>query len=245
MRNIASIAILAACIAVAATAQTSVIQPTGPSPAKETKTFVLQSGGDLKITNVNGGIKITAHDKDEVTLTATFKPSRRNNEYPRIEVDSKNNYLELIVKYPKEKNEAGSCEMELSVPRRINSKIITVNGGIALNEINGSHKLRAVNGGISFDIATGKVEASTVNGGIVAIQKNEGNVEASTVNGGIILTLSDPNGTLSASTVNGEVTLNTPGARDITKKQSVINATFGNGDAKIKLTTVNGSIVVQ
>jgi DUF4097 and DUF4098 domain-containing protein YvlB len=245
MRNIASIAILAACIAVTATAQTSLIQPTGPSPAKETKTFALQSNGNLKISNLNGGITITAHDKDEVTLTATFKPSRRNNEYPRIEVDSKKNYLELVVKYPKEKNEVGSCEMELFVPRRINSKISTVNGGIALNEINGSHKIRTVNGGISFDIATGKVEASTVNGVIVAIQKNEGNVEASTVNGGIILTLSDPNTTLNASNANGVLMFKAPGAKEVSKKNHSVSATFGNGNAKIKLRTVNGVIVIR
>jgi len=245
MRNIACIAIMAACIAVAATAQTSVIQPTGPSPAKETKTFALQSNGNLKIANVNGGIKVTAWNKDEVALTATFKPSRRNNEYPRIEVDSKKNYLELIVKYPKEINEVGSCEMELFVPRRINSNISTVNGSIALNEINGGHKIRTVNGGISFDIASGKVKASTVNGGIVATQKSEGNVEASTVNGGIILTLSDPNTTINANNANGGLTLKAPGAKEVSTKNNSVSATFGNGDAEIKLRTVNGSIVIQ
>ena len=247
MRNIASIAILAACIAVAATAQTSVIQPSGSSPAKEIRTFEIQSGGDLKITNVNGGIKVTAHDKNEVALTATFTPSRKNDEYPRIEVDSKKNYLELIVKYPNGKNLDGMCcEMELFVPRQINSKINTVNGSIELNEIEGSHNVNTVNGSVALDSVNGNIGASSVNGSVMGtLQKNKGDLKASTVNGSIKFTLSDPNCTLNASTVNGKVTLNTLGAREVTTKKHSVSATFGNGDAKIKLTTVNGSIVVQ
>jgi DUF4097 and DUF4098 domain-containing protein YvlB len=257
MRNLASIAILAACIAVAGVAQTSLIQPSGPSPAKETRTFALQSGGDLKVASVSGDIKVTAWDKDEAELTATFKPSRKNDEYPRIEVDSKNNYLKLIVKYPKKKNEVGSCEMELFVPRRVNSKISTVNGSIKLNQIEGNHDINTVNGSVALDSLSGDIDASTVNGSVVgAIQKSKGNIKISTVNGGIKLTLTDPNGTLNASSVNGKVTLNTPSAKDVsTKKHSVsmfgndkaevTTATLGNGDATIKLVTVNGSIVVQ
>ncbi|MDR2561409.1 MAG: DUF4097 family beta strand repeat-containing protein [Holophagales bacterium] len=258
MRNIASIAILAACIAVVGAAQTSTIQPSGPSPAKETKTFLLQSDGNLKISNVTGAIKVTTWDKDEVALTATFKQGS-DDEYPKIEVDSQKNSLVLVVKFPKAKGffaklfaggydskATGACEMELTVPRRINSEISTVNGSIALNKIDGSHEVSTVNGSVTFDIASGKIEVSTVNGSIKGtIQKNVGNVEASTVNGGINLTLADPNGTLSASTVNGSVKLNTPGAKNISATKHSVSAKFGDGNAKIDLDTVNGSIVIQ
>ena len=250
MRNIANIvniAILAICIAAPAMAQTSVIQPSGPSPAKETRTFALQSDGNIKVANVNGHIKLTAWDKDEVSLTATFEPSRRDaKEYPKIEVDSKKNYLELIVKYPQKRNENGRCDMELFVPRRINSKIATVNGLISLNGIEGEHNLSTVNGGADFDQVGGTINVTSVNGGISgSVQQIRDSLSASTVNGSINIALSDPNCALRASNVNGGVVLKTPGAKDFSANKNSVRATFGNGDAKINLSTVNGSIVVQ
>ena len=257
MRNIASIAFLATCIAVVGTAQTSVIQPSGPSPAKISKIFALQSDGNLKISCLNGAIKVATWDKDEVALTATFKRGTGDDEYPKIEVDSSKNSLKLEVKNPKPKgffawlgmnygNGNGACEMELTVPRRINSEISTINGSIELNKIDGSHEVSTTNGRVTFEIASGKVVASAVNGSIRGtIQKNTGNVEASTVNGGINLTLADPNGTLSASTVNGGVKLNIPGAKNVSATKHSVNAKFGGGSAKIDLNTVNGSIVIQ
>jgi len=257
MRNIASIAILAACIAVVGAAQTSVIQPSGPSPTKETKTFALQSDGNLKISGINGAIKVTTWDKDEVALTATFKQGLGDDEYPKIEVDSQKNCLKLDVKNPKQKGffawlgmsygrGNGACEMELTVPRCINSEISTVNGSITIAKIDGSHVVSTTNGSISFDIISGKVEATTVNGSIKgAVQKNMGNVVTSTVNGSINITLAEPNGELSAGTVNGKVTLNTPGAKNVSATKHSVSAKFGTGTAKIDLDTVNGSITIQ
>jgi len=245
MRKIATIAILVACMTVSATAQISVIQPSGPAPAKEVRTFALQNNGNIKIENISGDITIATWDKNEVALTAIFTPSVKN-EYAKIEVDAKNNSLEFVVKYPKEKQEIGSCDMELTVPHRINSYIKTTTGSIELDTIDGNHQVHTVVGDIAFDIGGGAITASSTTGHIYGtIQKNEGNLSASTTTGSINIKLYDTNGVLNANTTVGRVVLDAPKAKDASVKGNSASATFGDGGAKITLSSTSGSIVVQ
>jgi DUF4097 and DUF4098 domain-containing protein YvlB len=247
MRLFAAIAASIA-IAIPMMAQTMTIQPppSATAPATEARTFALQSGGKLKVSNVNGDIAISAWDKNEVALTAKFK-STGNGEYPRIEADSNSSSLELIVKYPKEKeNQGGSCEMELKVPRRIVGNISTVNGKVALSNLQGEQKIATVNGNIAMENIGGSLKASTVNGGIQGeLQKLEGDLKISTVNGSIKVKLIDPDGKFKASTVNGSVKLQNHSAKDLEINKGSTKATFGSGRNNLTFSTVNGSITVE
>jgi DUF4097 and DUF4098 domain-containing protein YvlB len=244
------IAILAACIAFPIMAQTMAIQPSTPSPATETKTFVLKDGGKLKVSNVNGYIKISAWDRDEVALTANFKPSS-DDKHVRLEVESQNDSLELIAKYPEKNkskrfnNRGASLEMELNVPRHIVGKISTVNGGISLKSLGGQINASTVNGGITLENTEGRINISTVNGGISGSINNANHLDMDTVNGGIKVKLNNPNGSLKASSVNGGIKLNTPGASEVNARKHSVKARFGNGNSSMDFSTVNGSIVID
>jgi hypothetical protein len=240
------LSILAVCIAFPLMAQTSTIQPTAPGPASETRTFALQSGGRLKINNVNGSIKIAAWGKDEVKLVANFKPSRRKREHPRIEVSSSNESMVLTVKYPKGWNTVGSCDMELNVPKRVQSSIQTVNGKIAISETIGELNAGTVNGNVALESVSGRTNASTVNGDIDASFNNvDKHVSMTTVNGSIKVKLLNPSGNLLVSTVNGSVAVDAPGARDIVTKRGRFEAKFGDGDENMSFSTVNGSVHIE
>jgi DUF4097 and DUF4098 domain-containing protein YvlB len=248
---------LAACIVLSAVCsannllqqpQQVAIQPSSAGPATETRSFALQSGGQLKVSNENGGIKVTAWDKDEVELTASFKPSS-GGEHVRINVESKSGSLELVAKYPKSRlfqNSGGSCNMELKVPRSLECDIKSVNGGVAIDSVGGAIKTSTVNGSVAIENVSGRIAASTVNGSIKGvIQKVEKSLDLSTVNGGIAVTLVNPDGSLKASTVNGGVKLKTPGASNIEISKNKVSVTFGDGNASMKLSTVNGSLQIM
>jgi DUF4097 and DUF4098 domain-containing protein YvlB len=251
MRNLQTLAVLAALIATPMTARTVVIHPTKPTPAIETINFALQNGGKLKVATVNGTIKISAWDKDEVDMTANFKPSS-DDQHVSLEIDSKNNSLELIVKHPKNKSRlfgprrSAVCDIELKVPRRVISNISTVNGKIELDSIVGRTKASAVNGTIFLGGISGDIDADTVNGSISgAVQNIEKMLDCSTVNGSIDVKLLNPDGALNISTVNGKINIKTPGAKDFEINKRSARATFGDGSAKMKFSTVNGSVSVQ
>ena len=229
----------------------TVIQPSSPEPATETRAFALRSGGSLRVSNVNGSIKISAWDKNEVALTADFKPSS-DGDHVRLKVDSADGSLELIAKHPKNRirlsgsRMGASCDMELKVPHQIANNINSVNGTIQISGTSGKNRVNTVNGGIALENVNGNITVSTVNGSISgSIQNVEDILNVSSVNGSINLKLLKPNGALRASWVNGSMNLQTPGANNVEVTKRRAKATFSNGGASMVLSTVNGSIVVQ
>ncbi|MCL1894425.1 MAG: DUF4097 family beta strand repeat-containing protein [Holophagaceae bacterium] len=245
-----SIAIIAALIAIPLMAQSTTIQPPTSANTTETRTFALQSGGKLDVSTINGRIKVTAWNKNEVGLTAEFK-SDSDGKHTRLEVDSTTSSLELTVKHPQNFDRRGSrqsavCNLELFVPSTIVGKINTVNGSIMINSVDGKLKLKTVNGSISLEDASGDIDVSATNGSIKGSVKDiEDNLDISTVNGSIKVKLHNPNGTLHASRVNGSVKVNTPGASNFESGKRNVKATFGNGKATYKIKTVNGSITID
>jgi hypothetical protein len=278
MRTMHTLAILAALIAIPLTtqtmmAQTVTIQPTTPSPVTETRTFALQSGGKLKIRSI-GEVKISGWDKDEVALTANFAPSHRLKQHHRIIVKSKKNLLELTSKLPpkRERNEIGTVEMELKVPRRIELDINTPIGSIVVNSVVGKLKAKSSVGSIVLKDFDGDLVAHTSTGDINgSIQNIEKELNLSTSTGNIDLSLLNPNGTIQINVSMGNPQLLTPGAKDMyvktrdsnarswkyntfalppqtkggTEMVESITASFGDGRADMKIKTSVGSIVVR
>jgi len=238
-------AILAACIAIPVMAQTMTIQPSTPAPATETRTFALQSGGRLRIINVNGDISISAWDKDEVALTASFK-SNSKGEHVRLDVDSDVDLLELIAKINENNvSKPASCDMELKVPSRVLSNINTVNGTITLNAIAGKNLTNSVNGDIVLKNINGTINASVVNGEITgSVQNIEDNLNLSAVNGDIKVELLKPKGNLHASSVHGSVKIPSGVKNVITLNNGKNITTKFDGNANMKFGTVNGSITI-
>jgi len=266
------LATLAACIAFPLMAQSTTIQPTTPGPSAETRAFALKDGGRLKVENINGIIEVSAWDKNEVELVAKFKPSSNDGRHMRLDVKSDADSFELVASYPKnpednsdskERRRNQSCDIVLSVPRHVQASLKTANGGIAVNGTNGETTLETnngsiaindtkgklvantTNGSISLNGASGYARASTVNGSISGSLDGADGLDLSTVNGSIKIKLLNPNGTLEARTMNGSVKLNAPVAKDANTKKNYASARFGDGNAKMSLETVNGSVVID
>ncbi|MCL1908042.1 MAG: hypothetical protein FWG12_01590 [Holophagaceae bacterium] len=245
-----SIAILAALIAIPAMAQTMTIQPLTSAAATEKRSFALHSGGNLTVATINGAVKVTAWDRNEVTLTAEFK-ANSDGDHTLLEIDSKNNSLGLTVKHPKNRDSKGPrqsavCNLELMVPRNIVGNINTVNGSIGFTSITGNNKANAVNGSITLEDVSGNLNVNAVNGTISgSVRDIDKSLDVSTVNGTIKVKLINPNGTVQVSKVNGSVKLNTPGAYDLVSEKNKVSAKFGSGMATLKFRTVNGSVTID
>jgi len=242
------IAILTACIAIPMMAQTTVIQPSAPNPVTETRTFALKSGGRLKINSTNGNIKISAWDRDEVALTANFKPSSRNKAHSKIKVKSNTNSLELTVEHPKEINEIGSCQLELKVPNYAASNIDIKYGSIVINGITGKINAETKYGDIVLENVSGNINASTKYGSVSgSIQNIEDNLDIFTKYGNIKFKLLNPNGYFTATSKYGNIRV-PPGARNVevgkSSGKSTIKARY-DGAANMRFFTKYGSVSVQ
>ena len=246
-------------------AQSLVIQPTKAEKTTETKTMPLAAGSSLKVTNVNGFIRVEAWDREEVQFTGEFKPSSKD-EQVKVEIETKPGAMEIRGVYPKHTGwgsyRGPQCQMTLKVPRRVAPTLETVNGEVtlegtrgkaALTSVNGgiratgledTLKAETVNGGIQLDRVTGSLSLQTVNGAIKGsgLDGQGKGIKAETVNGSIHLQLGGMKGRLKASTVNGGISFNAKGAEQVEVKKHRVTAVFPGGDQEIEIETVNGAI---
>ena len=128
------------------------------------------------------------------------------------------------------------------------SSIKTVNGEV---QIDGSYKqveVSSVNGKIHMQGSFGNAECETVNGsiGIYFKTKLAGNLEAQTVNGGVkIELLKKSDFKFEADTLNGAISSD---FSEISIKKGFVGksaeGTVGNGNFKVSVKTVNGSIKI-
>ena len=146
-----------------------------------------------------------------------------------------------------------------------------LNGPIAFRSCSGRIEARVTNGPISLNGVSGEVDVRADNGPI-SIQGGSGNVQANTQNGPISVRLSGDSwrdGRLDARAVNGPVSLRIPdGYRSGTVVQSAGRSPvrcraascgkarktwddddrrleFGEGEAVVRLSTVNGPVTVD
>jgi len=226
---------------------------------KETEefAFVINPGGRISLENINGDIRITGDEGDTINIVA--RKQAGNQEYLdklKIVVDANSDYIRIETRHPSNinswfnrgNNHSGSVSYEITVPTGVNlDKISTVNGDIEIRSMSGKVKAETVNGDLVASGLVSDVDLETVNGGVDAefdSLAGSQRVSVEAVNGRIVLTLpADTSARLHAETVNGRI--------DADDFDLVIDKVFvgrkcdgqiGNGDARISLDTVNGSI---
>lgn len=261
-------AVAALLLSVPLAAQSLVIQPAKAETTTETRTLPLVSGATLKVSNVNGYIRMEAWDREEVQFTGEFKPSSKD-EQVKVEVESKPGAMSIRGIYPKHTGwgsyQGPQCRMTLKVPRKVlptletvngevtlsgtqgSASIGTVNGGIRVTDLKDALKAETVNGAIHLERVTGSLTLQTVNGAIKGsgLDGQGQGVKAETVNGSIHLQLEGMKGRLKASTVNGGISFNAKGAEQVEVKKHRVSAVFPGSDQAIDLGTVNGAITLD
>jgi len=226
---------------------------------KETEefTFDINPGGRISLENINGDIQITGGEGDTVKIVAHKKAGKQ--EYMdelKIVVDADSGYIRIETRHPSNKsswfnwgnNHSGSVAYELTVPANVNlDKVSTVNGDIEIRTMSGNVKAETVNGDLVASGLVADVDLETVNGGVNAEFDSLGNgqrVSAEAVNGRIVLELpADTSARVHAETVNGSIDADD---FDLAVDKGFIgrecDGQIGDGDARISLDTVNGSI---
>lgn len=224
------------------------------------QTYPLGSNGKISISNVNGSITIEAWDKNEVKLEAVKTADTRENLGDvKIKIDSKPEYLRIETEYEPWKNRADGMwknrklevQYRLWVPRgAILEEVATVNGSVAVSNMTNTTQISAVNGEVRATNLRGTTKIETVNGTVNAdfeSLQNVSEISLGAVNGTANLVIpSDAEATIKAETVNGRI------ANDfglpVRKGKYVGSGMYGrvgNGNVKINLETVNGTMNIR
>jgi hypothetical protein len=223
------------------------------------KVLPFAEGGRVSLENVNGTVRVTGWERAEVRVEAVREAeSRQCLDRLTIEVETAGSALRIKARYPDSDGwflgfARCDCRVDftVSVPRGAElDGIEMVNGDIEIAGVTGEVRAENVNGDVIIRGAGSRVEASTVNGGIeVALDALDarGLVDLDSVNGRVVLSLPAGSGAdIRAESVNGGIRTDF-GLKEKRHRYvgSELEGTIGDGSARVRIETVNGSIAIR
>ncbi len=220
----------------------------------EVREYTLRATGSLRVdAHPNGGIWVTAWDRNEVKVVAKVAA------YARTEADAKELAGEIIIRTsdrlvqsdgPDTRGREGWwVSYEVYVPARTDLTLESTNGGLEVEGITGRLNLETTNGVISLRAVGGSIDAETTNGAITVSLEgsrlSDAGLRARTTNGSVRLNVpEDFNADLEVSTVHGGIDLDFP----VTVRGRIgrrITTKLGNGGPPVTVETTNGGVSIR
>ena len=218
----------------------------------EVREFTLAaSGGVLNVdASPNGGIKVEGGTRSDILVqarvVATAESEGRAREIAKaVQVNAAGNNVDASGPRT-EGRESWHVSYRLFTPTQTSLNVRTVNGGIALTDVEGRIEFRTTNGGVKLSRVAGDVQGRTTNGGVNvdldgATWRGEG-LDVQTQNGGVKLSIpADYSARLESGTVNGRIRVDFP----VTVQGRIdrdIETTLGAGGPLIRVRTTNGGV---
>ncbi len=226
---------------------------------KLSDTFPLKSEGRLSLENINGDVRISTWERNEVSIEATKRATSQSRlDDLEVQMEAEGDHVSIRAEFTRETNwhhdydgEGATVDFEIKVPRTIRiDEVSLVNGDLDVDGLSGRVQASCVNGALTASELSGDVDLSTVNGTLeVAFEQLDASasIKLQTVNGTVDVTLPKKGGArVRASTVNGSI-VNDLGLT--VSKHDIVGAslrgTIGDGGASINVDAVNGTIRIR
>lgn len=223
------------------------------------KTYELQPGGHVEISNVNGKIDVQPGTGNTVEVVALKSARAASSEaakeaLTRIEIQENVSPGDIRIQTRLQRSgsifSSGNMQVEYTVrvPAGADVRFSTVNGGVEISGLTGRINAETTNGGIKARDISGPIEASTTNGGVEIdlAQLSEPGVKLGCTNGGIRLRLpSDAKATISARITNGGI--DTSGLQIDTTESSRrrLDGRLNGGGTRVDIEGTNGGIRIS
>ncbi|MEP6903325.1 MAG: DUF4097 family beta strand repeat-containing protein [Actinomycetota bacterium] len=218
------------------------------------------SAGNLTVDGKrNGGISVKGENRSDILIRACVKT------WANTEEEAKSLAKNIRIETGGTVHAEGASEetnwsvsYQILVPRSTNLKLTTLNGGIAIENVEGMIEFNAKNGGIHLSNLAGDVVGKTTNGGLhIELAGNtwKGNgLNVETTNGGVHLTMAENYAAhFETRTVNGGfksdiagLTVEKEKDENGYRKQGVnISRDLNGGGAPVRIVTTNGGVHID
>jgi hypothetical protein len=166
--------------------------------------FALSPGGSLRVDNFNGSVEISGWDKNTVDIDGT---KYANTEYRlkemKIDVVPSASSIAIRTIPPIDRHGNAGARYTIHVPRKTQlDGIVSSNGAIRVDTIEGSSRLRTSNGSVHALSLVGPLDVQTSNGSI-DVSEVTGDTTLHSSNGAIRADIRK--GRFGASTSNGSI----------------------------------------
>ncbi|HEX8747467.1 MAG TPA: DUF4097 family beta strand repeat-containing protein [Pyrinomonadaceae bacterium] len=227
------------------------------------QTYQLSPQGRIQLENINGSVRITGWDRNEVKVDAVkWAYTRERLDEAQIIVEPGTDSLRIYTRYPERNqnfrsdpqgklNNPATVEYTLFVPRgaRIDAVEI-INGGVSLEGLAGDVRASSINGNVTARGLRGEAKLSTINGNLEADFNQldaSKSIALASVNGNVAITLpSDASANLRANNVHGGI--QNDFGLPVRKGEYVgydLAGQLGQGATRIRLANVNGQITIR
>jgi len=219
------------------------------------QSYPLAATGRVSLANVNGSVRVSTWDKNEVKVDAV-KTARSQEALKEAEIVVKASAAAVEIRttyteHPRRDDEAANVDYTLTVPRGVRlDSIKTVNGAVEIDGVVGEVRVTSVNGTVRAMRLAGEAALSTVNGRVEAeFERLEGKrVSLKSVNGTVIVRVPQGAGMqLSAATVHGNIEsdFDLPVRKIGFGPGRSLKTVIAQGGVELSLRTVNGGIRLQ
>jgi len=227
--------------------------------------YPLSAGGTLQVENNNGSIDISGWDRDTVEIEGSkYATAESRMKEIRIEISASPDSVRIRTVPPLDRHGNYGARYVIRVPRHaVLSSIVSSNGSIHVDGIDGAAHLKTSNGGIRAGEIQGTLDAQTSNGsveisditgdttlhtsnGSVRADVKKGSFDATTSNGSITARLIDPDTRpVHLESSNGHIDLTMDAPREVhaeTSNSSIVVRMPGSAGAMLRAHTSNSSI---
>jgi DUF4097 and DUF4098 domain-containing protein YvlB len=227
------------------------------------QTYQLAPQGRIQLENINGNVRITGWDRNEVKVDAVkWAYTRERLNEAQIVVDASTDNISISTKYPQRSqtfrddregklNNPATVEYTLFVPRsaRIDA-VELINGNMSLEGLTNDVRASSINGNVLARGLMGEAKLATINGNLEATFNQldaAKSIALTSVNGNVTITIpSDASASLRASNVHGGI--QNDFGLPVRKGEYVgydLAGQLGQGTTRIKLANVNGEITIR
>jgi len=231
--------------------------------AKDLRETTIPAPGLLDVDGGrNGGMRIKGSDRADILIRACVQAWGKTMDEAKASVAAVKVQTGPSVRAagPGE-NTNWSVQYEILVPRSTNLKLVSNNGGISIDSVEGNIDFSARNGGIHLNDVAGAVKGRTQNGG-VNVNLSGGSwkgsgLDVETTNGGVHLSMPQNYAArVEAGTVNGgfhsdinglniEKTSAKGDQRWNWSRNQKVNTSINGGGAPIRVVTTNGGVSIN
>lgn len=227
--------------------------------------YPLSAGGSLRLENFNGSVEISGWDKNTVDIDGT---KYANTEYRlremKIDIVPSSSSINVRTLPPIDHRGNSGARYTIHVPRKTElSSIVSSNGKITVESIEGASHLRTSNGSVHASSLVGPLEVQTSNGtvevrdivgdttlrssnGTIRADVRKGRFGATTSNGSITVRLMEADSNpVRLESSNGHIELTMDAVREVkasTSNSSITVRLPGSANATLDAHTSNSSI---
>ncbi|MGC8793265.1 MAG: hypothetical protein ACP5U2_07725, partial [Bryobacteraceae bacterium] len=164
----------------------TLLSETAPFREEFSYSYPLEAGAVLTLENFNGPVEIMGWEKDEIRVSGIkHAPKEEDLRQLKIEVAAERHSVRIRTVALAGRRSGCGARYLVRVPKRIElDSIVTSNGSVRVEDIQGPARMGTSNGSIRLRQIAGRVEARTSNGTVTASDL-EGEARLRSSNGGI------------------------------------------------------------